>query len=86
MKTLMIVAVLMAFGAATFAVPAAQAGNAHDCYAWWGVRYHVGRLYGCWTVRYGKQGWNNNCNCEFRQRVFLRDGKRLVGTVRECTN
>jgi hypothetical protein len=81
-----IVAVLMAFGAFTFAVPAAQAGNAHECYAWWGVRYQVGRHYGCWTVRYGKQGWNNSCNCKFRQKVFLRDGKRVVGTVRECTN
>ena len=82
----MIFCVLMAFGATTFAVPAAQAASANQPYFWKGIRYQIGSFYGCWTVRYGKQGWNNNCNCEFRQRVFLRDGKRFVGTVRECTN
>ena len=85
MKAL-IVAALMAFGATSFAMPAAQAASFNDYYAWKGVRYDVGRFYGCWTVRYGKHGWNRNCDCEVRQRVILRDGERIVRTVRECRN
>ena len=82
----MIVAALMAFGAAAFSVPAAQAVSLDGYYAWKGVRYEIGRYYGCWTVRYGKYGWNRNCDCELRQRTFLRDGKRVIRTVRECSD
>ena len=85
MKT-MIAAILMAFGATMFAAPAAQAANLTDLFVWKGVRYDLWRYHGCWIVRYGQQGWNRNCNCEVRQRVFVRNGQRLVGTVRECSN
>lgn len=85
MKTL-IGAALMVLGATVFSAPPAQADSSNEPYFWKGIRYQIGPFYGCWTVRYGKQGWNNNCNCEFVQKVILRDGKRIVRTVRECSN
>ncbi len=84
MKTV-VGAVLIALGAVVFSGPT-QAAGAKEPYFWKGFRYQIGPYYGCWTVRYGNQGWNNNCNCEFVQRVVLRDGKRVVQMVRECSN
>lgn len=69
-----------------FSVASSNAAGANEPYFWKGIRYQIGPFYGCWTVRYGNQGWNNSCNCEFVQRVVLRDGKRIVQTVRECSS
>ena len=77
---------LMIFGATAALAPPVQAASANEPYFWKGIRYQIGSFYGCWTVRYGKQGWNNNCDCEFVQRVVTRDGKRYVRTVRECNS
>ena len=81
----MIGVALMVLGVVFSAAPS-QADSANEPYFWKGIRYQIGPFYGCWTVRYGKQGWNNNCNCDFVQRVVVRDGKRFVRTVRECSN
>ena len=81
----MIGVALMVLGVVFSAAPS-QADSASEPYFWKGIRYQIGPFYGCWTVRYGKQGWNNNCNCDFVQRVVVRDGKRFVRTVRECSN
>ncbi len=76
---------LMALGV-VFSTAPSQADSAREPYFWKGIRYQIGPFYGCWTVRYGQQGWDNNCNCDFVQRVVVRDGKRFVRTVRECSN
>jgi len=83
---IMMGAVLMVLGATVFSAPLVQTASANEPYFWKGIRYQIGPFYGCWTVRYGTQGWNNNCNCEFVQRVVLRDGKRFVRMVRECSD
>ena len=81
----MIGVALMVLGVVFSAAPS-HADSANEPYFWKGILYQIGPFYGCWTVRYGKQGWNNNCNCDFVQRVVVRDGKRFVRTVRECSN
>jgi hypothetical protein len=77
---------MIVLAATAFSVVPTQSASTSKPYFWKGVRYQIGPFYGCWTIRYGKQGWNNNCDCEFVQRVVWRDGKRLVQTVRECSN
>jgi hypothetical protein len=82
----MIGALLVVVSATAFSVLPGEAAGSAEPYFWKGFRYQIGPFYGCWTIRYGQQGWNNNCDCEFVQRVVLRNGKRTVQTVRECSN
>jgi len=84
MRTI-ICAALIGLGTMVLPVLPTYAASAGEPYFWKGFRYQIGPFYGCWTVRYGSQGWNNNCDCEFVQRVVVRDGKRVVQTVRECS-
>jgi hypothetical protein len=82
----MIGALLMVLSAAAFSAVSTQAASANEPYFWKGFRYQVGPYYGCWVVRYNQRGWNENCDCQSVQRVVVRDGRRFVTTVRECSN